>query len=307
MDYRTACSVLGASDDASLAELKQCYRKSALQHHPDRGGSAEQFRQMHDAYERIAEHHEEPGTNKREKSVDYRSLLRDFVEGAIGIETRFACLVSELFSGAASSRDSGQYCFLGLLEPTMCLRLLGWLYQHADLLGLAEGPLEDLENQIRLHLGGMALYSVRPSVANLIQADVYKLEHEGTTYFVPLWHDQVTFDVESKEAARPKASSEGRLVVTCGPRLPSHMRLDEQNNLHVTVRVSAAAVLAAGCIHVEIGGGDHLITSSRLTLEPFQTKILTRQGPPRINTTDPYDIAQRADVFIHIELSAEPT
>lgn len=42
---------LGVSTDASVLDIKRAYRKAALLAHPDRGGSAEAFRELQRAYE----------------------------------------------------------------------------------------------------------------------------------------------------------------------------------------------------------------------------------------------------------------
>lgn len=44
--YRT----LGVDSDASLNEVKSAYRKLAMQHHPDHGGSVERMREINAAY-----------------------------------------------------------------------------------------------------------------------------------------------------------------------------------------------------------------------------------------------------------------
>jgi len=46
---------LGLEPSATLADIKQAYRARALQTHPDRGGSAEEFRAVQSAYERALE------------------------------------------------------------------------------------------------------------------------------------------------------------------------------------------------------------------------------------------------------------
>lgn len=45
--YRT----LGVSKNADAKEIKKKYRELARKHHPDRGGNAETFKQINEAYE----------------------------------------------------------------------------------------------------------------------------------------------------------------------------------------------------------------------------------------------------------------
>jgi curved DNA-binding protein len=47
MDYY---STLGVSKNASDKELKQAYKKASMQHHPDRGGDENKFKEINEAY-----------------------------------------------------------------------------------------------------------------------------------------------------------------------------------------------------------------------------------------------------------------
>lgn len=46
----TPRQVLGISPNASIDEVKKAYKKLALRHHPDKGGSSEKFKQISEAY-----------------------------------------------------------------------------------------------------------------------------------------------------------------------------------------------------------------------------------------------------------------
>ncbi len=71
MDYYT---ILGVSKNASPEDIKKAYRKLAHQYHPDKGGSAEKFKQLNEAYQILS---------NKEKREQYDQYGRVF-EGAAG-------------------------------------------------------------------------------------------------------------------------------------------------------------------------------------------------------------------------------
>jgi DnaJ family protein A protein 2 len=48
-------NVLGISRDASHAEIKKAFRKLALEHHPDKGGNSDKFKELQEAYEVLSD------------------------------------------------------------------------------------------------------------------------------------------------------------------------------------------------------------------------------------------------------------
>jgi DnaJ-class molecular chaperone len=51
----TFYQTLGLNKNASQEEIKQSYKKLILQHHPDKGGNAEEFKKIQEAYETLGD------------------------------------------------------------------------------------------------------------------------------------------------------------------------------------------------------------------------------------------------------------
>tara|TARA_Y100000593_G_scaffold93735_1_gene189796 strand:- start:1290 stop:1895 length:606 start_codon:yes stop_codon:yes gene_type:complete len=47
--------ILGVNKNASQDEIKKAFRKKALEHHPDKGGNEEKFKQINEAYSMISD------------------------------------------------------------------------------------------------------------------------------------------------------------------------------------------------------------------------------------------------------------
>ena len=52
MDYY---NVLGVSKSASEKDLKNAFKKKAMQYHPDKGGDPEKFKQINEAYQNLSD------------------------------------------------------------------------------------------------------------------------------------------------------------------------------------------------------------------------------------------------------------
>merc|ERR1712139_75221 len=50
-----AYAILGVDPDATDAEIKKAYRRTAMECHPDKGGDKEEFQELSNAYEKIME------------------------------------------------------------------------------------------------------------------------------------------------------------------------------------------------------------------------------------------------------------
>ncbi len=53
----THYDTLGVSESASDQEIKQAFKKLAMQHHPDKGGDTTKFQEIQTAYDTLSDPH----------------------------------------------------------------------------------------------------------------------------------------------------------------------------------------------------------------------------------------------------------
>ena len=68
--------MLGVGENSSQGDIKKAFRKLSLQHHPDRGGDAEEFKKINEAYSTL-------GDVEKKRMYDMRKN-NPFMPGGVG-------------------------------------------------------------------------------------------------------------------------------------------------------------------------------------------------------------------------------
>jgi hypothetical protein len=130
---------------------------------------------------------------------------------------------------------------------------------------------------------------LNPSLEDLMRDNLYKLVVNEQTYLIPLWHHELVYD-----------NSGSDLYVKCNPILPDHVKIDEMNNLIVSLKYNICDLLIMDAVNVLIGGRE-------FSFQPKELKIMNRQqiafvgvGISRIKPKNVYDVSTRGDVVLDI-------
>lgn len=95
------------------------------------------------------------------------------------------------------------------------------------------------------------------------------------------------------------------LIVKCIPKLPEYIYIDELNNIYIDVRTRvenlfnqpnyAFTIIMYENISIDIPICD-------IEFKTHQTITLHKRGIPMINTENVYDIAERMDIIVNLEI-----
>ena len=276
MDTRRACQILKVREPFCERDLKRAWWAAARRHHPDtrkhhpdKSDDAEGDRHFLEAQEAYAflSMCDGDGDGYGDGDGGDEPLLRHLLHA-----------MSESVFG-----ETGRQLVLDIfrrLERTKAAAIL----EYAELFQV-EGTL--IAEMRSIHDADSQVVVIRPTVQNLLQSDIYCLEHDGTTRYIPMWHQEITYD---------------RLVVRCMPELPPHMLLDEKGAIHVTIKTSASKVFELKGIQIMVGDVPFVVPGEKLRFVERQTHVFEGQGVPRINQNDAFDNARRGDVQVHLEL-----
>lgn len=292
MDIPKAIIVLEmGSKSLTLDIIKKQYHKLALQYHPDKRGDKEKFQQIQEAYELLkreivaeaeAEVEVEDSSNNK-----YTSLLHSFIAGLFQESHIISSLIENILSGY---KEITLKMFEGM-DKERTLDVYNFLFKYKNILYISEDILEKVSAIIVEKYKDVQIFVLNPTTRDLFESKIYKLDIEGTLYFVPLWYSEMVFD-----------GKKGDIIVKCIPELPDNVCLDENNNLIADVRIPFTfSLFESKTIPLFIEDKRWDIPLNHLFMKQRQTYVFKKCGIVRIAENDIYNINQeRGDVIFNI-------
>jgi hypothetical protein len=306
VEYKKAKDVLGLDTDLFTgAELKRAYIKRAIVCHPDKNqGNKEstiQFQELQSSYSYLSsfaleQESEEEEEISRKTGRPHRppataqdgdeilAFVKEVLQGKYQeVLLDLVCGIKNISIHALEKISKHQ-----LQKVNNFLQQYGRsLFIPEDMIQLVKGILEKKESIQEI------LYTVSPTLNDLMGDKLYKLTIEDNTYLVPLWHKEVWFD--GKKAGED-------IIVSCHPTLPENTVVDADNNLYVTVRISLNSSLLNEAYTIRLGSKTFTLPVDQLhvTSEP-QTICLTNCGILRINEDNFYDVSNRSHVYFLVQ------
>ena len=303
----------------TLGTLKKKYHRLALLSHPDKNGNSieakEKFQKIGEAYEVLKRElvllnpldEENSRTQSPSMGSGYSSVLNMFLESILqGKYNEF--ILSTIKDIVLGVKEISIKMF-DKLDRETSLVIYDFIFKYKNILHVSESILNLLREIILEKFKDIQIYILNPSIDDLFENNVYKLEINKTLYFVPLWHGELYFDAniedktsnEERNVEEVLSHNEYDIIVKCIPDLPPHINIDENNNLYVNINIPfKTSLLKEKSIPIYLGKKRFDVEIERLLIKEKQTYVFRKMGISLINENDMYNVERKGDVYVKI-------
>ena len=285
-------------------QLKKQYHILALKYHPDKNkspGAASRFQQIKEAYEYLKEEIITMEELDEDNDIDgldgYQRLLNIFLrkmlykENADILNHVTCALFTTIMSRITNTCLLKALDILEKVDKVVLTNLLKIMKQYQDALHLDAQFLSEVEKLLESKFAKDECIIMNPFLDDLFKESLYKLKHNGQTYIVPLWHDELVYD-----------NSGNDLYVKNIPILQENAYLDEDNNIYVILSYKVSELWGKEFVKYKLGDKEYKLYNHDVRLIEKQQIVYKSCGIPRINTKDIYDVRVRSDIVILLTL-----
>lgn len=293
----------------SYNELKKHYHIQALLYHPDKNNNTENstliFQNINCAFRTLKDVisandlsandliRDDLSANDLNNDDSYNNLLINFINNVINYYNNNNVLNLDEIKLEA---DKHLTMFLETLFSNLSLIILEDIYlllaKFNNNYLLTNRIVTIIKKLIISILEKNAIYIINPTISNLLNSDIYKLNINNEYVYVPLWHNELAFE---------------NAIIKIYPLLATNMYLDSSNNIYYTYKNKFSTLLEniannINYIIITIDNNTYSIAINNLIMSKYQTYILKNQGIPVINSNNILDNSVKSSIIFHIYL-----
>jgi hypothetical protein len=309
-------------DELTKEKIKKQYYKLALKYHPDKNGNSieanEKFKNINESYLFFMNEYIHDSDNEETKdlntnfdfvsllsskdSIFYLNLLTTFISSIIkgDINNYIVSIIKNIVISANNTLTKNILTDLNTLDKYQLIEIYTLLCKYKDVFHIKEDTLDFVSLLIKDKYKNDEIIMLTPSISDLLNDRLYKLNINNHIYVVPLWHNEVYFDTID-------SSLNGEIIVLCKPILSDGITIDENNNLYCKLYINIEKELTnllnnSPFVSLYIGDKEYSIPLNKLYIVSEQIYKIKNKGILLVNEENMYDDNIRGDIIVKVLL-----
>ena len=291
MNFKKAVEILGVKENFTSRDLTKAYYKKALKFHPDKIGpeGTEAFQNIQSAYIYLKKGDK---MNKENIPINFHDILRNcihFVHSENKWETLF--IDTTIQSILLDCKKISLKVFEAL-NKERALEVYDFLCFHKEIFSLSEHWLIKMKEIIKKKMKMDNIIILNPRIEDMLDDSIYKLELNERTFYIPLWHNEICYDISGKD-----------IIVKCIPELEDGITMDNENNIYCTIHREIKKIFKEDKLIFTLGNKVFEIPAYEFKIKPMQLYVLYEKGLACINDDDIYNIERRGNIYLKVYLN----
>tara|TARA_B100000963_G_scaffold41514_1_gene30857 strand:- start:1335 stop:2261 length:927 start_codon:yes stop_codon:yes gene_type:complete len=305
MSYCKELNILGIKtdlNDLQYKELRSAYLKKSLKYHPDKnGGDDQEFKLIVNAYEVL---HEQLCLRKQargdtETKTNYNSILEEIISEIKwdNLNKRWSSeFIGTTIQSIIKSVVGNSFKIFDNLDNNLSLEVYDFLVKFNMNSGIIDDSyMEKLKKILQKKKGYIII--LQPSINDLLEDKIYKLEYKNKFYYVPLWHNELIFDNTNEDNEN--------LIVKVIPELSNDIFIDDDNNIKYNIKLNTEKLVEIhnlGYLEIKLGKKQIIIPSYKINIAKNHQFFKYDNGIIKMNEVNIFDSSKRSSIIIELEV-----
>ena len=309
---KNARQLLGLTQNKkyTFSEIKKHYRIAALKNHPDKHFNSDEsttkFKEINEAYVLLSNKCiDDNGNNGQycemgddeDHDYKYNNLFSAFINSLmVDLSNAKIAEVKIILTTVMDKCKILTAAMFDNIDRRSILFIYDLIIKYYTILDISnerfDGIIKILKNKMKIN----DVIILNPTISDLFEINNIKIiEHEEKTYYIPNWHTELYYDINEQR----------ELIVKCIPKLPEYIYIDELNNIYIDVRTRVENLFNLSKPVFTIVMYENVsidIPVSSIEFKTSQVITLHKRGIPMINTENVYDISERMDIIVNLEI-----
>ena len=282
--------------------LRSSYLKKSLRYHPDKnGGDDKEFKKIVNAYEILHEYlcsERKAHKENVETQTNFNSILQEIINeiyynsgkkwSTEFINTTIQSIIKSVLSNSFKIFDN--------LDSNISLEVYDFLLNFNTNYGFIDDVYMSKLKKILQRKKGYIII-LQPSINDLLEDKIYRLNYLGNDYYVPLWHNELIFDNIRNEY--------DNLIVKVIPDLSENIYIDDDNNIKYKIVLNTnklKEIHDLGYLDISIGNRNIIVPSNKINIGKNSQLLKFSNGIIKMNETNIFDSRKRGSIIIDIEV-----
>ena len=267
----------------NLDSLKKHYKKLCLKKHPDKpNGDNDKFIELTEAYEYIINNN----FFDKNKSDD-NDIFKLFTKiVSLGKNTNEKSKIKEKLISIINNISSK---LLDNIDRDNLVFLMQIIEKYKDII-LDNEVYEEIKKCIKEKMENIEIYQLNPTINDLFLDNVYSLNVDHETIYVPLWHNELIYEINKKT-----------IIVQIIPDLSDNCYIDDKSNIHFYYNMKLnSELLDKETIDIKIDFLHFPLKVEKLRVKRNQIITFNNKGISKINKKDTYDNSIKSNLNLNI-------